>query len=110
MSRAGKSSKSGTRRTSRKQQLKLPEVLDMTAATPLAQSFLSHRGAALSVDASDVRRVGAQCLQVILAAAETWKADGKQLSLVKPSPEFLEGGQLLGAYFDEDLTLREQLP
>lgn len=88
--------------------MQLPEVLDLTAAAPLAQSFLSHRGKALSIDASRVRRVGAQCLQVLLAAASTWKADGARLSLTKPSEEFLEGGRLLGIHLDQELAGREK--
>jgi chemotaxis protein CheX len=84
--------------------LQLPEVLDLTAAAPLAQSILSRRGAELKVDASKVRRVGAQCLQVLLAAAATWKMDGVRLSLTKPTEEFLEGSRLLGIQVDRDLA------
>jgi chemotaxis protein CheX len=88
--------------------LQLPEVLDLTAAAPLAQSFLSRRGAELTIDASSVRRAGAQCLQVLLAAAATWKADGVALRLVNPTEELLEGGRLLGICLHEDLRGREQ--
>jgi len=91
--RTGKSAKTG-------KQLQLPAVLDLTAAAPLAKSLLSRRGAELSVDASRVNRVGAQCLQVLVAAAETWKTDGVGLRLVKPTPEFLEGSRLLGIHLD----------
>jgi chemotaxis protein CheX len=91
--RSAKSSKTGKR-------LQLPAVLDLTAAAPLAKSLLSRRGAELSVDASRVNRVGAQCLQVLVAAAETWKTDGVDLRLVKPTPEFLEGSRLLGIHLD----------
>jgi chemotaxis protein CheX len=87
--------------------LPLPEVLDLTAAAPLAQSFLSRRGTELSVDASQVRRVGAQCLQVILAAASTWKADGVRLCLDNPTEEFLEGSRLLGIQFDQEIAVPE---
>jgi chemotaxis protein CheX len=107
MSKAGKNSKPRAKKTAKKR-LQLPEVLDLTAATPLAQSLLSRRGAELSVDASRVRRVGTQCLQVLLAAAATWKTDGLRLRLVKPTPEFLEGGRLLGIHLDQDLAGREE--
>lgn len=103
MSRTGKSSKAGARKNAGKKLL-LPEVLDLTAAAPLAQSFLSHRGSELFVDASAVRRIGAQCLQVLLAAAATWKADGMRLALEKPTEEFLEGSRLLGIQIDRDLA------
>ena len=103
MSRAGKSSKGGARKTKTKQ-VQLAAVLDLTAAAPLAQSILSYRGAELSVDASQVRRVGAQCLQVLLAAAATWKADGVCLRLEKATDEFLEGSRLLGIQLDEHMA------
>lgn len=103
MSRAGKSSKGGAKKAARNQ-LQLPEVLDLRAAAPLAQTFLARRGAELSVDASSVRRVGAQCLQVLVAAAATWKADGVCLRLEKPTEEFLEGSRLLGIHLDREMA------
>jgi chemotaxis protein CheX len=107
MSKAGKTSKPRARKTAKKR-LQLPEVLDLTAAAPLAKSFLSRRGAELNIDASRVRRVGTQCLQVLLAASATWKTDGVRLCLVKPTPEFLEGSRLLGIHLDQDLAGREE--
>jgi chemotaxis protein CheX len=106
MSKAGKNSKSRAKKTAKKR-LKLPEVLDLAAAAPLAKSFLSRRGAELAVDASRVRRLGAQCLQVLLAAAATWKADGVRLCLEKPTAEFLEGGRLLGVRLDQGIAAPE---
>lgn len=106
MNKTGKSSKGGARKSARKR-VQLPEVMDLTAASPLAQSLLSHRGSELSVDASRVRRVGTQCLQVLLAAVATWKADGVRLCLEKPTEEFLEGSRLLGIRVDQDLAAPE---
>lgn len=103
MSRTGKSSKAGVKKSAGKR-LQLPEVLDLTAAAPLAQTLLSHRGSELSLDASAVRRIGAQCLQVLVAAATAWKADGMRLALEKPTEEFLEGSRLLGIQLDRDLA------
>lgn len=103
MSRTGKNSKGGERRGAKKR-LQLPEVLDLTAAAPLAQSLLSRRGSDLTIDASAVRRVGAQCFQVLVAAEATWKADGVRLSLEKPTEEFLKGAELLGIQLDQDLA------
>jgi chemotaxis protein CheX len=102
MSRAGKSSRRNAKETASKR-LQLPEVLDLTAAAPLAQSLLSRRGVALTLDASRVQRVGTQCLQVLLAAAATWKEDGVVLRLTKPTAELLEGSRLLGIRLDEDM-------
>lgn len=107
MSRTGRNSSGRAKRPARKR-FRLPEVLDLTAAAPLAESFRSRRGAALTVDASRVSRVGTQCLQVLLAAATTWKAEGVDFRLVNPTEEFLEGGRLLGIGLDEDMMGREQ--
>jgi len=115
MSRAGKNSKARAKKapakkkqkTARKQKLQLPAVLDLRAAGPLAKSLLTRRGAELAIDASRVQRVGAQCLQVLLAAASTWQTDGHRFLLMKPTDELLEGGRLLGIHLDQDLAGRE---
>lgn len=106
MSRTGKSSKAGAKRGAKKQ-LQLPEVLDLTAAAPLAQELLARRGGDLTVDASQVRRAGAQCVQVLLAAVATWKADGARLCVEKPTEEFAKVTELLGIQFDQD-TVRPE--
>jgi len=78
------------------QVIQLPENLDMPLAAQLAEAFSKHVGGPLAVDASRVARLGASCLQVLLAAARTWKAEGDALTLVNPSPRFLEDLTLLG--------------
>jgi chemotaxis protein CheX len=67
--------------------LKLPAILDTKAAAPLTQAFLSHRGGDLHVDAADVQRLGAQCLQVLLAARAAWAVDGRNLLVENMSTE-----------------------
>jgi chemotaxis protein CheX len=76
--------------------MQLPQVLDLTAAGPLTEQLLALRGADLSLDASQVMRLGGQCLQVLLACAATWKKDGAALELVQPSPELTEALQQFG--------------
>ena len=75
----------------------LADCLDMTAAAPLAAKLLAVRGAPLNLDASAVRRVGAQCLQVLIAAQTAWTAEGLAFDVVDPSPEFSDGLALMGA-------------
>jgi chemotaxis protein CheX len=84
--------------------IELPENLDMPIAAHLVESFSKCVGQPLSVDASRVQRLGASCLQVLLAAARTWKAEGHALSLVNPSPRFLEDLKLLGLQPDTFLN------
>jgi chemotaxis protein CheX len=77
--------------------IRLGEALDMTAAGPLAQALTARRGQAVALDASGVRRVGGQCLQVLLSAEATWAADGHPFRIVDPSPDFADGVALMGA-------------
>ena len=77
--------------------LKLSDSLDMTAAGPLQKDLLGRRGQPVSLDGSQVRRVGGQCLQVLLSAQATWAADGAAFEIIDPSPEFADGLALMGA-------------
>ncbi len=61
--------------------LHLAPVLDLAAASPLRVLLLAHRGQDLALDAGAVIRVGAPCLQVLLAAKRTWQTDGRQIQL-----------------------------
>ncbi len=76
--------------------IELPENLDLPAAARLAEALAKHVGEPLAVDASRVNRLGASCLQALLAAARTWKAQGDALTLQNPSDRFLEDLHLLG--------------
>lgn len=75
----------------------LPEALDVRAAAPLAAELLERRGRDVDVDASNVRRLGGQCLQVLLAAHACWGAEDLRFRVVSPSTDFTEGLALLGA-------------
>lgn len=76
--------------------LELPEVLDLKAAAPLASAFLEKRGTEIVVDASRVERLGGQCLQVLLSASFTWRADELSFGVVDASAGFLDALALLG--------------
>ncbi|MDO9442211.1 MAG: STAS domain-containing protein [Beijerinckiaceae bacterium] len=79
----------------------LAEALDITQAAPLVSELLKMRGSDIRVDASNVRKLGGQCLQALLCASTTWTHEGTRLELVNPSPEFTES---LTAYgLDPDL-------
>lgn len=74
----------------------LPSVLDITAAGPLASEFLKVRGKDVTVDASKVERVGAQCIQVLLSAVATWTLDGVEFDLANPSSALVDSLQTAG--------------
>jgi len=87
--------------------VQLPEILDIRAASPLAATLLGVRGKHLTIDASNVQKVGTQCIQVLLSARATWSADGASLTVSNPSETFIEALETLGipvAKFSEQET------
>jgi chemotaxis protein CheX len=78
--------------------LSLPEPLDLNAAGPLRVELLTARGAPLTIDASEVRRLGGLCLQVLLSAEATWATDGHLFKISAASPAFAEGARRMGAH------------
>ena len=79
------------------QVMRLPPVLDLKAADALLREFRAARGRPVTVDASDVQRLGGLCLQVLLCARNAWEADGKTLRVADPSEAFRENVKLFGA-------------
>ena len=75
----------------------LPDVLDLRAAAPLAAELAARRGQDVTLDASRVRRLGAQCLQVLLSARACWQREGARFSVAAASSDFTDGLALLGA-------------
>jgi chemotaxis protein CheX len=76
--------------------LRLPDLLDLPAAAPLVDQFLKLRGHHVSIDATDVQRLGGQCLQVLLAAHRTWTTDAMKLEFTGCSASFLDDLKQLG--------------
>lgn len=82
----------------------LDETLDLNAASELARTFTGLRGAPITVDPSHVGRMGAQCMQVLIAALKTWQSDGIYFAVTPGSEPFNEGLDLLGltSFFSND--------
>jgi chemotaxis protein CheX len=80
-------------------EINLPASLDLRAAAPLATALLSARGGGMRLDGSQVKTVGAQCLQVIVSARQTWERDGLPLTIANPTEE------LLAAFADTGLDI-----
>ncbi|HXZ17529.1 MAG TPA: STAS domain-containing protein, partial [Roseiarcus sp.] len=77
------------------QPVRLPQILDLAAAAPLARELLSRRGKPTVIDALGVERPGAPCLQVLLAAIRTWKGDAVPLTFANCAPPLIEHLQFL---------------
>ncbi|MCJ7997080.1 STAS domain-containing protein [Rhizobium cremeum] len=84
--------------------LKLSAVLDLNEASGLRDNLMSLRGGALAIDASGVERVGAQCVQILMAGAKAWEADKQPFSFVKVSDAFTKTLQLIGVNIDHLLA------
>ncbi|MCY1125367.1 STAS domain-containing protein [Frigidibacter sp. RF13] len=66
----------------------LDRRLDLTVAGRLRTRFLALRGRPVQVDASEVALLGGLCLQVLLAAAATWRSDGRAFRIAPRSAAF----------------------
>ena len=75
----------------------LAPVRDMNAAEPLKPELLAQRGQSVTLDASNVERLGGLCLQVLLSARKTWASDGVDLTIAPQSQGFSEQWAAFGA-------------
>ena len=71
--------------------------LDSREAGRLVAGLLALRGSDLALDASEVRRLGAQCLQALIAAQAAWSEDGQSFRILGASAEFRDASVLMGA-------------
>ena len=81
--------------------LHLARSLNGAGLAALAEALLDRRGAALNLDASEVDHVGAQCLQVLISARNTWSNDRKPLKISDSSKAFTHDLELLGVPVDQ---------
>ena len=87
--------------------LKLSPVLALTEASALHGTLMSMRGRHVTIAASEVERVGVQCVQVLIAGARAWKADKKSYVVDKSSDAFAKTMQLIG--IDTDLLVAKEI-
>lgn len=80
--------------------ISLAAILDLNEATLLHGKLMAARGSDVAIDASLVERVGAQCIQVLMAAAKTWEEDKKSFIFEKVSVSFTKTMQLIGIALD----------
>ncbi len=80
--------------------LSLAPVLDLNEANALHGKLMGLRGSALVIDASAVERVGALCVQVLMAGAKSWEEDKQSFTFAKVSDAFTKTTQLIGVNID----------
>jgi len=80
--------------------LSLAPVLDLNEAQALHGKLMALRGNDLAIDASSVERIGALCVQVLMAGAKSWEADKQSFTFSKASDAFTKTTQLIGVNID----------
>jgi chemotaxis protein CheX len=61
--------------------LKLPRVLDVAAVRAVRKDLLDRRGTAMTIDASDVERIGALGIELLISANRQWLEDDRLLQM-----------------------------
>lgn len=86
--------------------MKLPEVLDLTAAEGFLESMRRQANGTLCLDASAVRTITLPCVQIVLASARS-----RETTLIKdPSPAFVSAFEDLGIDWTRDLKIDQSMP
>ncbi len=81
--------------------LKLPARLDLKAAPDLYDSVAALPEKPVQFDASAVTYIGANCVQVLLAAAGKWGEKSLSYRFKSPSDAFTDGLDKLGLSLDK---------
>ncbi|MCP8896779.1 STAS domain-containing protein [Shinella daejeonensis] len=84
--------------------LNLAPVLDLNEASALHGRLMSLKGSAIVIDASAVERVGALCIQVLMAAARSWERDRLSFTFARVSDAFMATLKLIGVDIDHLLA------
>lgn len=84
-------------------ELKLPEVLDQNGTQAVAMQLLDLLGHALVIDASEIRRLSAVGVEMLVSAHRQWAADSIAFEVTDWSQDALKALSVLG--FDPE-TLR----
>lgn len=83
--------------------IELASRLDLRASEDLLATLIDARGCDLTLDARRVESLGTQGVQTILAAAKSWAADTKTLTIENVSPDLEAQLAAMGLAAD-DLT------
>ncbi|MEM6413874.1 MAG: STAS domain-containing protein [Pseudomonadota bacterium] len=77
--------------------------LDQNAASKLYNDLSNAQTEPIKIDASSVSLLGGQCLQVLLSAANQWRANNIEFVIQNPSTAFQENMDTLGVCVSGDL-------
>ena len=85
-------------------QFDLLEYQDTGTANDLRDSLMERRGSDLHINAHNVQQICTLCIEVLLSAKKTWKADGKHFQIDQSSGPFNQIMKQLGLS-PKDLSL-----
>ena len=74
-----------------------PATLSAASAATFRAELEAARGGNATLDLSGVEMLGGLCLELVIAAQATWRAEGLTLTLADPSAAFLNDAATLGA-------------
>lgn len=77
----------------------LPHIVDLSSVAALKAALEARRGAPLVVRAAAVERIGGLGHQLLMAAAQSWAADGQPFVIAAPSEGFRASAATLGLAF-----------
>ena len=86
----------------------LAPVLDLRAAEPVRGERLGPPGRPVRLDGSAVERLGGLCLQLLLSAIRTWRADGQALTFINASKALTTQWSAFGAS-PSDLSAQDEI-
>lgn len=77
-------------------EIPLSGELDIAATTALKAELLEAGEAPVRINASQVERVGTQCVQLLLSAATSWREQGRDFAITDRSDAFESALDQLG--------------
>lgn len=81
--------------------VQLPSKMDLTAASGLATTLRENQSSEITVDFSDVKMLGALCLQVLLSAAISLNNEGRKLHITNVPDRVLDQLRVMGLTPDD---------
>lgn len=76
--------------------VQLAPRLDLPAASALLATLRSNTEPDVILDMSEVKHLGALCVQVLISAATTFAAEGRKFSLVNASDRVIDQLRVMG--------------
>lgn len=70
--------------------------LDLAAASDLKTTLSDRKDDEVILDFSEVKHIGALCLQVLLSAATTFNAENRRISIVNASERVVDQLRVMG--------------